>query len=107
MTVENKGLEYNILGCPIRIKPEEGKGANALSAIELVNKEISDLRSKSPKLKDLETAVLIALKFASEKLDVESEYKENVFALRSGIHEALNFIEEVSPGSMQAASQPD
>lgn len=105
MTVENEGLEYNILGCPVRLKPDEGSSSNAQSAVDLVNKEIEQLRSKNPALKDVETAVLIALKFASEKIEIESEYKENVFALRSGINDALNFIEEVSPGSMQS-TQP-
>lgn len=105
MTVKNEGLEYNILGCPVRIKPEEDNSSNAQLAVDLVNKEIEQLRSKNSALKDTEVAVLIALKFAAEKLDVESEYKENVFALRSGINDALNFIEEVSPGSMQS-NQP-
>lgn len=105
MTVKNEGLEYNILGCPVRLKPDEGSSSNAQLAVDLVNKEIEHLRSKNPALKDVEVAVLIALKFAAEKLDVEAEYKENVFALRSGINEALNFIEEVSPGSMQT-TQP-
>jgi cell division protein ZapA (FtsZ GTPase activity inhibitor) len=102
MTVKNEGLEYNILGCPIRMKADEGDSSSAQRAVDLVNKEIEQLRSQNPGLKDVETAVLIALKLASEKIDIEGEYKENVFALRSGINDALNFIEEVSPGSMQS-----
>ena len=104
MTVHKEGFEYNILGCNVRIKPEETERDNALKAIKTVNTEIENLRKSNSKLKDLDIAVLIALKLASEKEEVESEYKENVFSLRSGITEALNFIEEVSPGSMQSTT---
>jgi cell division protein ZapA (FtsZ GTPase activity inhibitor) len=102
MTVKNEGLEYNILGCPIRMKANEGDSTSAKLAVDLVNKEIETLRGQNPSLKDIETAGLVALKLASEKIEIEGEYKENVFSLRSGITDALNFIEEVSPGSMQS-----
>lgn len=101
MTVQSEGLEYNILGCNVRIKQDEADQNNAKQAIDTVNNEINALKLKNPKLKDLDLAVLVALKIASDKNEIESEYKENVFALRSGINDALHFIEEVSPGSMQ------
>lgn len=106
MTVQREGLEYNILGCNVRIKPEEADQDNAKSAIELVLSEIEQLRNSNSKLKDLDLAVLAALKIASAHNNLEAEYKDNVFALRSGITDALNFIEEVSPGTMQT-SQPE
>ena len=106
MTVQSEGLEYNILGCNVRVKPEEADQNNAKIAIDLVSEEIELLRKMNPKLKDLDLAVLTALKLASARNDLESEYKENVFALRSGISDALSFIEEVSPGTMQT-SQPE
>lgn len=102
MTVHNEGFEYNILGCNVRIKEDETEKDNALKAIETVNKEIEKLKRANSKLSDLDVAVLVSLKLASEKQEVEKEYKENIFSLRSGVSEALNFIEEVSPGSMQA-----
>ena len=102
MTVHNEGFEYNILGCNVRIKKDESERDNALKAIEIVNNEIETLKKANSKLSDLDVAVLVSLKLASEKQDVEKEYKENVFSLKSGISEALNFIEEVSPGSMQS-----
>jgi cell division protein ZapA (FtsZ GTPase activity inhibitor) len=101
MTVHNEGLEYNILGCNVRIKKDEAERDNALKAIEDVNNEIEKMRSQNSKLKDIDVAVLIALKFASDKSEIESEYKENIFSLKAGVNDALSFIEEVSPGSMQ------
>jgi cell division protein ZapA (FtsZ GTPase activity inhibitor) len=102
MTVHNEGLEYNILGCNVRIKKDEAERDNALKAIEIVNKEIEKMRLQNSKLKDIDVAVLMALKFASEKSEIETEYKENIFSLKAGVNEALSFIEEVSPGSMQS-----
>jgi cell division protein ZapA (FtsZ GTPase activity inhibitor) len=102
MTVHNEGFEYNILGCNVRIKEDETERDNALKAIETVNTEIEKLKRANSKLSDLDIAVLVSLKLASDKQGVEQEYKENVFSLKSGINEALNFIEEVSPGSMQS-----
>jgi cell division protein ZapA (FtsZ GTPase activity inhibitor) len=102
MTVYNEGLEYNILGCNVRIKKDEAERDNALKAIEFVNKEIEKMRLQNSKLKDIDVAVLMALKFASEKSEIETEYKENIFSLKAGVNEALSFIEEVSPGSMQS-----
>lgn len=102
MTANNEGLEFNILGCQIRIKPDEARDKQAKRAIDIVTKEIESLKKSNSKLSDLDCAVLTALKVASDKLDVESEYKETALALKSGISDALNFIEEVSPGAMQA-----
>ncbi len=106
MTVQSEGLEYNILGCNVRVKPDEADHNNAKQAIDRVNEEIELLKKANPSLKDLDLAVLTALKLASARNELETEYKENVFALRSGISDALNFIEEVSPGTMQT-SQPE
>lgn len=101
MTVLSEGFEYNILGCKVRVKQDEPDQKDAKKAIDLVTNEINELKNKNSKLKDLDLAVLVALKLAADKIEIESEYKDNVFALRSGINDALNFIEEVSPGSMQ------
>ena len=43
------------------------------------------LKKQNPSLKDIDVAVLSALKLASQTFDIEAEYKENVFALKSGI----------------------
>ena len=42
-------------------------------------------------------AVLLALKFAGEKLALEKEYRENITQLRMTAVDALQYIEDVSP----------
>lgn len=96
----NQNLEFNILGCNVRVKSNDENNMNALAAVDLLNEEISSLKRTNPQLKEIDVAVLSALKLATKSLDIESEFKENVFALKSGIEDALSFVEQVSPGSM-------
>jgi len=97
----NQSSEFNILGCSIRIKTDEENNNKALKAVSLLNDEISKLKKSNSKLKDVDVAVLGALSLATKLLEKDEEYKVNVFALKTGVEDALNFIEEVSPGSMQ------
>lgn len=102
MTANNKGLEFNILGSQVRLSAHESEDAKAKAAIELVQKEVEGMKQKNSRLKDTDIAVLVALKMATQKLEVEQDFKENVNSLKVGINEALEFIEVVSPGSIQA-----
>lgn len=95
--------EFNILGCSIRIKPDEDN-TKALEAIEVLEKEIAQVKKMSPTLKESDIAVLSALNLATKCLDKDSEYKDSIFALKSGVEDALKFVEAVSPGSMQVNS---
>ena len=101
MTIRTEGLEYNILGSTVRVKGNEAQNSNALRAIEILQKEIQSVQTSNPKLKDIDIAVLAGLKLASDMANVEAEYKESILSLKSGVEDALNFIEEVSPGPMR------
>ena len=101
MTIRTEGLEYNILGSTVRVKAEEAESSNALRAIEILQKEIQNVQTSNPKLKEIDVAVLAALKLASEVASLEIEYKDSITSLKSGVVDALNFIEEVSPGPMR------
>lgn len=102
MTVNNKGLEFNILGSQVRLSAQESEDQKARLAIDLVQSEVEKLKTQNSQLKDTDIAVLVALKMASRSIDVENDFKESVSSLKLGINEALEFIEVVSPGSIQA-----
>lgn len=104
MTVNNKGLEFNILGSQVRLSAQESDDSRAKAAIELVQKEVETMKNQNSRLKDTDIAVLVALKMATQKLEVESDFQTSVGSLKQGIKEALEFIEVVSPGSIQAKS---
>lgn len=99
---KNQGLEYNILGCVVRVKADQKDNTNAQLAINALNDEIKALKSKNPNIKDIDAAVLSALNIANKSLQIDSDYRENIFALRSGVEDALKFVEEVASQGNQA-----
>lgn len=99
---KNQGVEYNILGCVVRVKADEKDNTKAQRAIDMLSDEISALKSKNPSIKDIDAAVLSALNIANKSLEVNADYKESIFSLKSGVEEALKFIEDVSSQGDQA-----
>lgn len=88
-------VEFNVLGCKVKVRPEQNEEKpNALAVINLVNAEIQQLKSGRPMLRDTDVAVLVALKIATEKMQLEDEYKTNIFKLESSLATALQAIEE-------------
>lgn len=85
-------LEYNILGSKIKLRPEEADKEKAFMAVELVNKEIEALKKQNPKLSDIDTAVLVALKIATSVSEINTEYKNTVSSFKSSVNDALGFI---------------
>ena len=100
MADRNEVLEFNILGSPVRISANRESTDVALKAVRMLQDEVSALRKHNHSLRDIDVAVLAALKFASTIESTEAEYKENMLGLKAGIRDALSVIEEVSPGSL-------
>jgi cell division protein ZapA (FtsZ GTPase activity inhibitor) len=73
MTETSREQEFNILGCRVKYKPDEQDRDVAISVVEQVIFEVNALRNKNPGLRDTDVAVLIALKIATEKKNVEKE----------------------------------
>ncbi len=93
--MSNKQTEFNILGCTIRVKSDEDN-SKAMQAIELLTDEISKIKSLNSSLKDQDVAVLSALNLASRSIDMEGEYKKNIFTLRDEVQDALKHVGNVS-----------
>ena len=86
---QSQEQEFDVLGCKVTYKPERNDSHIAKAVIELVLREIEDLRIKRPKLRDTDVAVLVALKLATEKLHLEDEYKANILKLEESLEMAL------------------
>lgn len=85
-------LEFNVLGCKVKVQPEQNDSHIAKAVIEQVQVEIQQLKSARPLLRDTDVAVLVALKVAKEKLQLEQEYKENIFKLEESLENALGVL---------------
>lgn len=94
----NQSSEHNILGCNIRISADADNNAKALASVNLLREEIMALREQKPGMRDIDLAVMSALRIATKLQDVEADFKESVQNLKLGMEDAMEFIEQVSPG---------
>lgn len=89
---ESREEEFNVLGCKVKYRPEQNDGHIARAVIDIVLSEIQELKIKRPMLKDTDVAVLVALKLATEKMQLEDEYKTNILKLESSLESALGYV---------------
>jgi cell division protein ZapA (FtsZ GTPase activity inhibitor) len=89
MTQKSQEEEFSVLGCKVRLRPDSNDN-NAKAVIDLVDAEVKQLRLARPGLRDTDVAVLVALKIATEKMQIEDEYKESILKLESLLSSALN-----------------
>ena len=85
-------VEFNVLGCKVRLRPDQNDSQNAKAVIDLINAEVKLLKSSRPQLRDTDVAVLVALKMATEKMQLEDEYKQNIFKLEESLETALQAL---------------
>jgi cell division protein ZapA len=92
MTQMSQDVEFNVLGCKVRVRPDQNDSQNAKAVIDLVNAEIEQLKASRPQLRDTDVAVLVALKLATDKMQLEDEYKHNIFKLEESLETALQAL---------------
>lgn len=92
MTQMSQDTEFNVLGCKVRLRPDQNDSHNAKAVIDLINAEIQALKSSRPQLRDTDLAVLVALKMATEKMQLEDEYRQNIFKLEESLETALQAL---------------
>lgn len=86
---QSQEQEFNVLGCKVKLRPEQNDSHNAKAVIDMMLSEVQELKSKRLSLRDTDVAVLVALKFATEKLELEEEYKHNILKLEESLETAL------------------
>lgn len=89
---QSQEQEFDVLGCKVKYRPERHDNHNAKAVIDLVLSEVQELKLKRPMLRDTDVAVLVALKIATEKLQVEDEYKTNILKLEESLETALQAV---------------
>jgi cell division protein ZapA (FtsZ GTPase activity inhibitor) len=92
MTHKSQDIEFNVLGCKVRYNPEQDDSQIAKAVIDHVQAEVQLLKTNRPGLKDTDVAVLVALKMATEKMQLEDEYKKSVFMLEERLETALQAL---------------
>ena len=89
---QSQEQEFNVLGCKVKYRPEQNDSQQAKVVIESVLREIEELKTKRPLLRDTDVAVLVALKLATDKMQLEGEYKNTILKLEQSLETALQAI---------------
>lgn len=89
--------EYNVLGSRIKLNAGDDTNANADKIVDKVKAEAEKIKLASPQLEDEKIFLLVALRMAEEKLELEKEFASNIKHLESSAAHALNLIDEVTP----------
>lgn len=82
-------VEFSVLGCKVKYRPGQNDSHIAKAVIDLVTAEVQQLKTTRPQLRDTDVAVLVALKMATEKLQLEDEYKGNILKIEDTLEKAL------------------
>jgi cell division protein ZapA (FtsZ GTPase activity inhibitor) len=93
MTQMSQEVEFNVLGCKVKYRPEQDDSHIALAVIDLINAEVQQLKASRPNLRDTDVAVLVALKMATEKKQIEEEYRQNILKLEESLEQAIQTID--------------
>jgi cell division protein ZapA len=96
--VREDSAVFEVLGQRLKLRRDEKlEGIEPSDIVGYVQSEALKIMNSSPGLSESQISVLLALKFAGEKLALEKEYRENINLLRATAVDALQYIEEVSP----------
>lgn len=93
MTDVGQVAEVSILGCQVKLRPNDSDRDVALAVIKQVNQEVAELQRARPNLRETDVAVLVALKMATDKVKLENEYKETVLKLESSLELAAKRLQ--------------
>ena len=89
---QSQEKEFDVLGCKVKYRPSLNDTDNAKAVIDLVLSEIGELKTKRPMLRDTDVAVLVALKIATDKMQIEDEYKTNILKLETSLETVLQAV---------------
>ncbi len=90
--------EFNVLGYKVIFRPDNDGSTHSPERIaNFVQNEADILRKTMPNLEPGQIAILLALKFAKENLDLKTEFKDSINKLHMSAKDALQYLEEIAP----------
>ena len=95
----NINREHEILGMKLNVQNEVEQKSKVTSArvIEFVQTEVEKLKEQYPHLDNSQLAVLLAMNFARERLEIEEDFRLNIEEIERSTKEALENIESITP----------
>lgn len=96
MEIERNDLEFDVLGFKVKVRPEENNGIPAERPIELVRQEARAIAKRFPQLDNGKVATLVALKIATDYLQLDQEFRKGIESLEDDAKAALALIQQVT-----------
>ena len=91
------GLEFSVLGFPVRFRVQEGEEQIPVAeVVDFVHNEADKIKKMGTDLTTEQVAILLSLQLAGEKLSLQKEYRENVASMQQTAADALQFLEEIN-----------
>lgn len=88
--------EYTILGHSVRLKHTDEKDKiQPDEVVSYVQSEIDKMKLMGSDLSESQIAVLLMLRFASESLSLEKDFKESIGSLQASAKQALSIFDQV------------
>ncbi len=98
MSSKESNQDFEVLGTKISVRPTETKnGASAEDVVAYISERANNIKDSNPSLGKSETAILLALELAHQKLSLEKEYKEQISKFESAAKDAYQFIDQLTP----------
>lgn len=94
MEIERNDLEFDVLGFKVKVRPEENNGVPAERPVELVRQEAEAITKRFPQLDKGKVATLVALKLATDYLQLDQEFRKSIESLEADAQDALTLIQE-------------
>ena len=89
--------DYDILGYKVRLQPNTEGTTSPEEVAKYVRTLAAQTRDKMPNVTAGEAILLVALKLAHEKMELEKEYRREIDQFRANADDVLKLIDEVSP----------
>lgn len=89
--------EYDILGYKVKLQGNANEVISPEEVVRYVRSQASTFRDRMPNLSAGEAILLVALKLAQDKMELENEYRKEIDQFRANADDVLKYIDEVSP----------
>lgn len=93
MTDKGQENDFEILGCRIKSRPEDSDKEMVRTVVELVQSEVAELLRVRPNMRSTDAAVLVALKMATEKIKLETEFRSAILRLEGSMEQAMSQLQ--------------
>jgi cell division protein ZapA (FtsZ GTPase activity inhibitor) len=101
---ENKVSYFEILGHKLKLRSQLEGGLDPHQVVAAVQQEIHLLKNQFPKLDPSQLAIMVSLKLAQDKLQLEKKFNEKLKLANLKANDILNHIDKITSFSTSTST---